>query len=270
LRPLRTVGDPAISIFPRVSLPGGDNNLHEMNLMNRSTHLSPALQPQINGTLNRQTGQIHQGLLPGSTTIIDDGGPDWESILHNIQEFGIHRFLTLIKKVPAIALLLISLWIVWGRGFNTVLEDVEKNMGIAGLIGGGITATGVTLTAQHHSNNKNAAKNQTWRRIIISCINFFCSIAVIVFGIVALSDLHSKPEPNGYKLPQMSVNERTAHAGALTGVGLLIAIFSLLSLAFGITALMKLNKAEHQVKQVQRRNRSIEYLNPAFGAVDTW
>uniref|UniRef100_A0AC34F927 Transmembrane protein n=1 Tax=Panagrolaimus sp. ES5 TaxID=591445 RepID=A0AC34F927_9BILA len=271
LRPLRTVGDPAVSIFPRVSLPG-DGHLHEMNLLNRSTALNPAFQPPP-GTYGHQTGQIHQGFLPGTTTIVDDVDPDWESILHNIQEIGIHRFLTLIKKVPAIGLLLISLWIVWGRGFNTVLEDVEKNMGIVGLVSGGITAVGVTLTAQHHSNNKNSAKYQTWRRIIVCSLNFLCSIAVIVFGIISLSDLHGKKENNPkmtFGSPIMSVNERTAHAGALTGVGLLIAIFSLLSLAFGISALMKVNKAEHKVKQAQRRQRSVEYLNPAYGTVDGW
>jgi uncharacterized membrane protein YidH (DUF202 family) len=267
LRPLRPVGDPGVSIFPRLSLPG-DGHLHEMNLLNRSTGLNPAFQPP--GTYGHQTGQIHQGLLPGSITAADDADPDWESILHNIQEIGIHRFLTLIKKVPAIGLLLISLWIVWGRGFNTVLEDVEKNMGIVGLVSGGITAVGVTVTAQHHSNNKNSAKYQTWRRIIVCSLNFLCSIAVIVFGIISLSDLHSKPEAKNFAYPGMTVNERTAHAGALTGVGLLIAIFSLLSLAFGISALMKVNKAEHKVKEAKRRQRSVEYLNPAYGAVEAW
>uniref|UniRef100_A0AC35ERW6 Uncharacterized protein n=1 Tax=Panagrolaimus sp. PS1159 TaxID=55785 RepID=A0AC35ERW6_9BILA len=211
LRPLRPVGDPGVSIFPRLSLPG-DGHLHEMNLLNRSTGLNPAFQPP--GTYGHQTGQIHQGLLPGSITAADDADPDWESILHNIQEIGIHRFLTLIKKVPAIGLLLISLWIVWGRGFNTVLEDVEK---------------------------------------IWELLDF---------------DLHSKPEAKNFAY--MTVNERTAHAGALTGVGLLIAIFSLLSLAFGISALMKVNKAEHKVKEAKRRQRSVEYLNPAYGAVEAW
>ena len=164
-----------------------------MNLLTRSTALVPAVQPPMMGTLSRQAGgQIHQGLLPGSITEDDDADPDWEAILHNIQEIGIHRFLTMIKKFPAIGLILVSIWIVWGRGFNTELKSIEKNMGISGIVGGVITAIGVTLTSQHHSNNKNSAKYQTWRRIIVSMINGLCAVAVIVFGAVALSDLHSK------------------------------------------------------------------------------
>ena len=68
----------------------------------------------------------------------------------------------------------------------------------------------------------------------------------------------------------MSVNERTAHAAALTGAGLLIGFFSILSLIFGAHALLKVHKAEHQVKVARRRQKTVEYLNPAFGTVDAW
>lgn len=128
-----------------------------------SAALSPALQPSASVALaappainSEPQGQVHRGLLANP-----EPEDDWTEILHNIPEIGISRFLYLLKKYPAIVLVVIGAWILWGRGWSTTtLQTIEKNLGITGVVAGGVTAAGVIFTSQHHSNDKNAAKSQ--------------------------------------------------------------------------------------------------------------
>lgn len=124
--------------------------------------LSPPLQPPVSvapaappAILPEPQGQVHKGLLANP-----EPDEDWSSILHNIPEIGISRFLYLLKKYPSIILIIIGAWILWGRGFDAELHKVETNMGITGVVSGIITAAGVVFISQHHSNDKDAAKTQ--------------------------------------------------------------------------------------------------------------
>lgn len=86
-----------------------------------------------------------------------------------------------------------------------------------------------------------------------SFVNFFTAIALIVFAIVAVSDVHAEKETKIPNVPQFSVNERTAIAGIMIGVGLLLAVFAIMSLLFGWQALSKINRKENQIKKIKQR-----------------
>ncbi|KAE9550576.1 hypothetical protein FO519_006203 [Halicephalobus sp. NKZ332] len=275
LRPISRTENPNTMVFPRISIPG-DPYLHDLSVMNqRSAALSPIhsphLQPPISvapaappAVIPESHGQVHRGLLAHP-----EPEDDWSDILHHIPEIGISRFLYILKKYPAIIMIIIGAWTLWGKGWATdALKDVEKNMGITAIIGGASAAAGVVFTSQHHSNDKNNAKNQTITRMIISAINVILSITIVVFGTVTISNIHGEDENPNVLANTFTLNERTANAGTMIGFGLLTGIFALMSLLFGWQGLSKVRSEEKKVKDVKRR-RQAAYNNPGM-LMDTY
>uniref|UniRef100_A0AC34RQH2 Uncharacterized protein n=1 Tax=Panagrolaimus sp. JU765 TaxID=591449 RepID=A0AC34RQH2_9BILA len=267
LRPMSRTENPNAVVLPRITLPG-DSYLHELSTLSRSRGAIPsALQPSASVApaappavvTDPMRGSIQPALMANP-----EPETNWSDVLHNIQEIGISRFLYIIKKYPAVILIVLGAWLVWGRGYQTeLLRDVEKNMGITGMVSGAVAAAGVIFASQHHSYDKNAAVFQTALRMFISVVNGLTAVALIVFATVAVSNVHGEKETKTPPNPQFSVNERTAIASVMIGVGLLLTIFAVMSLLFGWQALSKINDEDKRIKNIKRRRQAAAYSNTA-------
>uniref|UniRef100_A0A7E4UL53 MgtE domain-containing protein n=1 Tax=Panagrellus redivivus TaxID=6233 RepID=A0A7E4UL53_PANRE len=246
------------SIIPRISIPG-DHYLHDLSSFNQGGTANTGID-----TIGRQTGQIHRGLLANP-----EPAEDWELNLFNIQEVGTARFLHLLKKYPSIVILLFGLFVLWGRGFHVQnLTQEEKNMAISAIVAGATAIAGICVTSQHHSNDKDNAKKQLAGRITVGIINAVVSIVVIVFSTISLTKIHDKIEDDvAAAINALNFDDRTAYAGILIGVSLLLGSFSLLSIIFGSQALRKIHKEEKVIKHERIRRQTAAYATPTFGGI---
>lgn len=119
-----------------------------------------------------------------------DFRPEWETLLFNNQNLGIHRFAFLLKKFPGLFMILISTWTLFGRGKDAVNTlTSENNMGIATLVAGVIVTITTLFGAQNHNNSPKNAFTQSLFRVGGSVLNIVVVIASIVFAAIALGDL---------------------------------------------------------------------------------
>lgn len=104
--------------------------------------------------------------------------------------------------------------------------------------------------------------------MIVSGINVVLSIVVVIFGTITISDIHSETESITPESPALTLNERTAHAGTMIGIGLLTGIFALMSFLFGWQGFSKVTTHEKRTKEISRRRQAAAYANP--GMIDTY
>lgn len=102
----------------------------------------------------------------------------------------------------------------------------------------------------------------------MSVVNVITAVAVIVFGIIAITKVHNDDSTVAPDAPALTLNERTAHAGTMIGIGLLTGIFALLSIFFGWQGISKVHIEEKRTKAIKKRRQAAAYSNPEF--IDTY
>lgn len=219
--------------------------------------------------------------LPSADVVLPDQPeeeplPDWETLLFNNQNLGIHRFAFLLKKFPGLFMILVSTWTLFGRGkddTNTLAS--ENNMGIATLVAGALVTLTTLAGAQNHNNSPKNAFNQSLLRVGSSVLNIIVVIASTVFAAIALGDLRGLTEevyPACYPTTCMSVNERITHSGVILGLGILILALSIFAITYGIYAALGVRRDHKQRRLVEKKNRdaaaaydnSVGAINYAF------
>jgi purine-cytosine permease-like protein len=198
---------------------------------------------------------------------------DWETLLFNNQHIGIHRFAFLLTRYPAIIIILLSSWYLFGRGSDsTNLMTSENNMSIASLVAGILTALGTVVGGQNHNNSPKDAQTKSLVRVGSSVVNIVVILTAAAFAAVALGDLREQKEttlPTCYPVECLSLNERISSSGVILGLSILIVALSVFVLLYGIFAVLRLRR-DRKHRRVAAQRNAAAYANPHVALVDVF
>uniref|UniRef100_A0A1I7YE45 MARVEL domain-containing protein n=1 Tax=Steinernema glaseri TaxID=37863 RepID=A0A1I7YE45_9BILA len=260
-RSLRRVENPSMQVFPSVHVPG-------------ETHLQELAVLPGTGTPVSFSSRVR----PVDNTLLMKPEPEkWSDILFNITDIGMHRFFFLMSRLPGVAMLMISTWIIWGRGAeNHNLFDSEKGMSISAIVVAIVIAVGSIFGAANHNNSKKRAEYQVIYRLIASLLNVLGCTVVLVFSAVAISKLHgAKDDTIEYEKCRAnacySTNERLTFAAVLIGLSFMIIVLSIMSFIQASSGAYKLRSITKKPKQnngqpENRRRIQAAFNNPAMNA----
>ncbi|KAK0398216.1 hypothetical protein QR680_002481 [Steinernema hermaphroditum] len=257
-RSLRRVENPSMQIFPSVHVPG-EPNLQELAVMpGTATPLS-------------YTSRVR----PLDNPLLMKPEPEnWSEVLFKITDVGIHRFYFLMNRLPGIAMLMISTWLIWGRGAHTVFYGSEKGMSISAIVAGIVIIMGSIFGSMNHNDSKKRAHYQIIYRLVGNMLNVAGSIVVLVFAAVAVVKVNGKDETESYKKCKSSgcysPNERLTLAAVLIGLSIAIVIISALSFvhaaaaSYRLRAVTKKSKKSNSPAEIHRPRIQAAFNNPAM------
>uniref|UniRef100_A0A914WQZ7 Uncharacterized protein n=1 Tax=Plectus sambesii TaxID=2011161 RepID=A0A914WQZ7_9BILA len=213
--------------------------------------------------------------LRPEATIVE---PDMTEVLFYIPSLGQHRFLYSLNKFPGIITMLLSAWLLWGRG-QIGQTWYEEALGITGFVLSLWILLGWLYGLQNHHNVYQRARSYTTVRIVMLCGNIIITLIMLVFAILAIVDLQndidngtnqiSTTTPSGtttaYDMtPPYTKSERVTIASVLLGMTIMIMLFSLVSIVYGAYGLSRLHKFERNLRRHARAHYAYDNRTATF------
>ncbi|CAB3405705.1 unnamed protein product [Caenorhabditis bovis] len=193
--------------------------------------------------------------------------------LFNNSSLSYQRICFLISRYPAVALCLVSMWMMWGRGLE--LNSVNKNEHIAHILAFTtsvfVLSCQVLLSASHHNSYKTAKLLSNFYHFA-NITTIMISITAIVFSAISFSNVKSVNREKDI-CRQMDINytgnpdgecfspyERTVFLSIIIGSASLIIVLFVFSIGYGVVgqALMK-NKRQTQFKMYAAAQDNAEF-----------
>lgn len=261
---LKRIDNPNMQVVPTITLPDRPYP-SELSTLHMTTPYADEMPP----TPPPPTGNV-LFMEPEPPT---GSKPTLEEILYENEYIGHHRFVYSINRLPALICVVISLWILFGKGEPTNGEKStgirtikEKNEAIVALTTGIFTLLFQLYGLHNHNNSHSLAIFQTYIRVIHTAFKFFLCIALIILSLVAIYEIKNEVGDNPSCASEgkcYSHNERLTYSVVLLGMALMICFLSIISFFYGFVALRKLFTDRQDETKRRKKPQPLQPLRPS-------
>ncbi|CAJ0928622.1 unnamed protein product, partial [Mesorhabditis belari] len=181
---------------------------------------------------------------------------------------GFQRCAFIIQKVPALVLMFVSSWVLWGRGMEQKRFGNESSGSIIAFVTGVFILGTILFGSLDHNNSYFRAKIMTNLRHIFVLIGGCASMIVLILAVSTIHPLNQekkKTNPANYTTfmaDGFNYQERINNQAVLIGASAFIIFLSVIALVLGIIGLMQM---KNKLNAEKRRRRNVAaYENPVI------
>ncbi|KAI6217659.1 hypothetical protein M3Y99_01755800 [Aphelenchoides fujianensis] len=221
----------------------------------------------VDGTLNGHPTSHFNGTPVG--VVATSPAPvkfDWEERLFENYHVGVHRVIFLLRKFPALAALIASIWVLYGRheAAKFQIYTHERNQNLTVFVTTLFSLIGIAFGVRNHANQHKSALSQIVYRLGSLTTSLFGEVTAFIFGLIAIIKLGQIKPTDVDSCNQQecfALDDRIVQSGIQLGLTLLSAILTIISIFHGIRAIWRIFYDRKLQKRAARRNIAT-YSNP--------
>ncbi|CAJ0579833.1 unnamed protein product, partial [Mesorhabditis spiculigera] len=265
--PLSTLSTVRVPHIPRVALPYA-----HATPLGRDDGIPPTPPPTQRPLIEQQRGSRASKVVVVQNPMIVDPILNDETLyrlaLFRNPALGLQRCAFVLQKFPALVMMFVSAWVLWGRGFEQKRISNEGSASMFSFVTGAFVLASILFGSADHNNSYTRAKIMTNIRHILALVGGLASIAALILSASSIHPLDNEKNaqptgaPSNVTDPAFDYRDRINNQAVLVGATALVILLSVIALVLGIIGLTQMEK---RLKEEKRRRRNVvSYDNPAI------